>query len=88
MDVTSEYFLELPYKIMWISDFSDWREGRKVVHLTAYVEEVPEVRATADTAEEAVLLLRERFTEWLEKALADGVYIPRPSLLTGGDPLV
>jgi len=78
--VSKEYYMDSPYKICWVPDWSDWREHH-IAHLTAFVQEVPEVRATADTAEEAVELLHAAFSEWLDLAISEGRDIPKPEVL-------
>jgi hypothetical protein len=76
---SKEYYMDLPYKISWIPDWSDWREHR-IAHLTAYIEEIPEVRVVADDASEAVDMLHEAFALWLEEAELEGRAIPKPNI--------
>jgi len=73
-----DYYMELPYHIKWDVDWSDWRE-QHVAYLTGYIEEIPAVRATADNASKAVILLRANFSSWIEGAIAEGVEIPPPT---------
>jgi antitoxin HicB len=70
MNKTLEYYLELPYTIE-LSRTPD--EGWFV-----RVKELPGCMSQGDTAEEALEMIQEAMSLWLETALEDGLTIPKP----------
>lgn len=68
---TVEDYLRLPYTIQ----LRQYQDGT----FYADVAELPGCMTEADTAEEALSLIRDAMAGWLEVALADGLPIPEPA---------
>ena len=69
MAKTIEYYLSLPYIIELQHDDEGW---------FVRVKELPGCTSQGDTAEEAVAMIQDAMTGWLEVALEGGVPIPEP----------
>jgi len=70
MDKTIDYFLSLPYTIELIPE----PEGGWFVA----VKELPGCMSQGDTPEEAIQMIRDAMSGWIEVALEDGDSIPKP----------
>jgi antitoxin HicB len=70
MEKTIEYYLNLPYTIELRGDPEDGWFVR--------VRELPGCMSEGDTAEEALMMIREAMHLWLEVALEEGDAIPEP----------
>ncbi len=68
---TVEDYLRLPYTIQ----LRQYQDGT----FYADVAELPGCMTEADTAEEALRLIRDAMAGWLEVALAEGLPIPEPA---------
>jgi antitoxin HicB len=70
MEKTIEYYLNLPYTIELRGDPEDGWFVR--------VRELPGCMSEGDTAEEALMMIREAMHLWLEVAVEEGDAIPEP----------
>lgn len=73
MDKTLEYYLALPYTIELVPD----PDGGWFVA----VKELPGCMSQGDTKEEALDMIQDAMTGWLQVALEDGIEIPEPRTL-------
>jgi len=73
-----EYYLSLAYRIQWKADFSEWTRDNKLVRLTCYLTEIPEVEGHATTPDEALNDLRENFYSYIKDQESQGKEIPIP----------
>ena len=71
MEKNLEYYLNLPYTIELTPDPED---GGWVVS----VKELPGCLSQGDTIEEAMEMIRDAMSGWIEVCLEDGVPIPEP----------
>ena len=70
MDKTIDYYLSLPYTI----ELTPEPEGGWFVS----VKELPGCMSQGDTPEEAIQMIRDAMSGWIEVALEDGDSIPQP----------
>ena len=70
MDKTIDYYLSLPYTI----ELTPEPEGGWFVS----VKELPGCMSQGDTSEEAIQMIRDAMSGWIEVALEDGDSIPQP----------
>jgi hypothetical protein len=71
-------YLSMPYRIKWSADFSEWTRDVKTVHLTCWLEEIPEVIGEATTADGALSNLQDNFGVYLKDAALAGSDVPEP----------
>jgi len=70
MNKDIEEYLKLPYTIELVQDLGEGWFVR--------VRELPGCMSQGDTAEEALVMIQEAMSLWLEAALEDGLSIPEP----------